>query len=394
MKKMNVALVSHIIKEDNLGCGALAISNIKLLDRVFARLEIQVHYLIATTDNLEKVPLEEYTSNSYEYRLYPRCSQTLKNPMRLLNTKVFENCDLVINLCGGDGYTDIYGFPRLLAESQLAWVAKRHHIPTLYAPQTIGPFETGKGRFVAKKTLSKVDHIFVRDHKSYLCCEQLGLKDHTQEVIDVAFALPFDKQLPEQNGTRHIGLNVSGLLYNGGYDRKNYFGLSFSYKEFVHMLLEKLKTMDGITVHLIPHVNTNSHPVDDDYEVCKALSEQYGCVLAPRFESPIDAKNYISGMDLFCGGRMHSTIGAISSGVPVIPVAYSRKFNGLYEALEYKWLIDAKADLTAQQAVEQFMEYSDQIDVMQKDVDNAKRIFTAKLEQYQDYLAELIQKLL
>ncbi len=91
MKKLNVALVSHIIKEDNLGCGALAISNIKLMDQVFSRLGIQVHYIVATTDNLERVELADYTANSYEYRIYPRCSQSLKNPFRLLNTKVFQN---------------------------------------------------------------------------------------------------------------------------------------------------------------------------------------------------------------------------------------------------------------------------------------------------------------
>lgn len=41
-------------------------------------------------------------------------------------------------------------------------------------------------------------------------------------------------------------------------------------------------------------------------------------------------------MDFFAGARMHACIAAVSSGVPVYPLAYSRKFNGLFvETLGY-----------------------------------------------------------
>ena len=42
---------------------------------------------------------------------------------------------------------------------------------------------------------------------------------------------------------------------------------------------------------------------------------------------------------------MHATIAAFSSGVPVVPMAYSRKFNGLYtDTLDYNCLVDLKND--------------------------------------------------
>ena len=48
-------------------------------------------------------------------------------------------------------------------------------------------------------------------------------------------------------------------------------------------------------------------------------------------------------MDFFTGARMHACIAAISSGVPVYPMAYSRKFNGLFgETLGYSSLGDLK----------------------------------------------------
>ena len=41
---------------------------------------------------------------------------------------------------------------------------------------------------------------------------------------------------------------------------------------------------------------------------------------------------------------MHSTIGAFSAGVPVVPMAYSRKFNGLFvDTLKYDAMADMKA---------------------------------------------------
>lgn len=393
MKKIKVALVSHIIKDDNLGCGALAISNIRLMDQVFEDMNIDVEYVIATTDNLEKVDMSLYTKHSYEYRLYPRCKQTLKNPFKLLFTKVFKDCDIAFNLCGGDGYTDIYGFGRLMAESQLAWIAKLKHVPMVYSPQTIGPFQSRKGKLLAKSTLKKVSHIFVRDHQSFECCEKLKLDFKTSEVIDVAFALPYEKQNIISDKMK-IGINVSGLLYNGGYNRNNYFGLKFDYKEFVNKLLAELCSDGNIEVHLIPHVNSYTRQIEDDYEVCENLSKKFGCILAPRFESPIDAKGYIAAMDLFSGARMHSTIGAVSSGVPVIPVAYSRKFNGLYGSLQYQWLIDAKSDMTVEDAIKTFFDYKNRISELCQSVTVAKEIYLKKLNDYKKELALVTQTIL
>ena len=36
---------------------------------------------------------------------------------------------------------------------------------------------------------------------------------------------------------------------------------------------------------------------------------------------------------------MHACIAAFSSGTPVVPVAYSRKFSGLFGMLDYKWMV-------------------------------------------------------
>ena len=66
--------------------------------------------------------------------------------------------------------------------------------------------------------------------------------------------------------------------------------------------------------------------------------------MAPFALDPIEIKSYIAGMDFFMGSRMHSTIAAFSSEVPVVPMAYSRKFNGLFiDTLQYPYIIDLKS---------------------------------------------------
>lgn len=399
IKMIKIGLISHLIRDYNLGCSALAISNIALMDEVFKANNIEVEYVVLVSkpkdphfDLVEYTRLDGITKNKFSYRTFPRLKESLKKPWTILTNKDFLGCDFIIDLCGGDGYTDNYGKIRILAESLPVYIAKFKKIPFVFAPQTIGPFNTKYGAFIAKHTLSNVKQIFVRDISSMQCCADLHVSDHTRQVIDVAFALPY-VQANTINCKKKIGINVSGLLYNGGYNRDNYFNLSFSYKDFVETLIEHIQKKNEYEIHLLPHVNTDDVQIDDDYRACELLKRKYPAViLAPRFDSPIDAKSYIAGMDLFTGARMHSTIGAISSGVPVIPVAYSRKFNGLYKTLNYPYIIDAKANLSVDAALDLFDRYVESYEEMKAAVNSAKLIYTASLDAYKKQLEQLFLK--
>jgi len=394
--RLRIGLISHLIRDYNLGCSALAISNILLMDEVFEKYNIVVEYIVILAEPKDKICLEDYTSldeytkNSFSYRTYPRLKPILKNPFLLKKTKAFDGCDYVIDLCGGDGYTDNYGLIRLLAESLPVIVCKMKNVQCFFAPQTIGPFNSFIGKFIAQRTLRNLQTIFVRDQSSFECCEKLGLGNSTLQVIDVAFVLPFTKQRMK-NGKFNVGINVSGLLYNGGYNCKNYFKLAFSYKDFISRLIETLSECDGIQIHLIPHVIDDEEGLDDDYSVCRLLNQRYDRVILPdKFNNATQAKSYISAMDLFSGARMHSTIGAVSGGVPVIPVAYSRKFNGLYDTLEYPYYIDAKAKQTVDEAIQTFMHYMNCIEELRKGIGNAQRIYNSRLENYKNKLTQIM----
>src|SRR5260370_37575577 len=51
-----------------------------------------------------------------------------------------------------------------------------------------------------------------------------------------------------------VGLNISGLLYMGGYTRNNMLGLRADYRQIVYRLLHLLGVKNGAHLILIPHV--------------------------------------------------------------------------------------------------------------------------------------------
>ena len=78
---------------------------------------------------------------------------------------------------------------------------------------------------------------------------------------------------------------------------------------------------------------------------CLSIARRFPAAkVAPAFNDPTEAKNYIASLDYFMGARMHACIAAFSSGVPVIPMAYSRKFKGLFGTLGYARTIDCMAE--------------------------------------------------
>ena len=182
--------------------------------------------------------------------------------------------------------------------------------------------------------------IMSRDEISKVVLQKMGVKNPIVVVSDMAFFLPYKRQIYDDS-VINIGLNISGLLWNGGYTKDNQFGLNVDYQRIIRAIIELIKADPSKKLYLIGHVIINDpDSVEDDYSVCKKIAEEYNIEYAPDFKTPIEAKSFISGMDIFIGSRMHATIASYSSGVATIPLAYSRKFVGLFDNLNYPYVLD------------------------------------------------------
>ena len=68
----------------------------------------------------------------------------------------------------------------------------------------------------------------------------------------VARARSEDLPIQANSGVPLVGLNVSGLLFNGGYTHNNMFGLQTDYKALVYELIDFLIRQKGPRFCLCP----------------------------------------------------------------------------------------------------------------------------------------------
>jgi polysaccharide pyruvyl transferase WcaK-like protein len=267
------------------------------------------------------------------------------------------------------------------------------------SPQTLGPFEHPVSRKIGLLALNSCEKIFARDQLSIDRIKQISrtkLREKVQLTTDVAFALPTLETWPAtfptlETGKKHIGINVSGLMYQGGYNGENQFGLSLNYQKLVRTLLEELSQIEQYKVWLIPHVYQITRPaLESDRAVSEKLALEFPAVeLAPQFLEAREAKSFLSKMDLVLAARMHAAIGAVSSGVACIPMSYSIKFQGLFESIGYSYTLDMKT-LGTDEALETIRNTLAEIPQVKTAALEAAEAAQDQLENYRTYIKSLL----
>lgn len=381
---LKLGLAWQTLQSDNLGVCALARANLAIAEAAAVRAGVQLDCM-------------EFCSSSNDSPKSGQFAIPLADPLspkRMLlgksnHRQQVRSRHVMLDIGEGDSFADIYGLKRFLLLSFSKWLVISSGVQLVISPQTIGPFSSRLSQVVSRWLISRATRVFARDGLSMGYLRARGLTHNADEVIDVAFRLPFGAQVAPSDGQIHVGVNVSGLLYNGGYTRNNQFALTVDYPHLIDSLLAALATRPDVTVHLVGHVISDSFEVEDDYRVCQTLAARHpGMRLAPRFTSPSEAKSYISGLHFFTGARMHACIGAFSSGVPVVPMAYSRKFNGLFSSLGYHHLADLKAHDT-ETALQHVLQGLDRRQALAVEVRAGNALAQQKLQRYEDYLVEL-----
>ena len=334
---LTIGLLWHSAASDNLGVGALTVAQIAIVEAAAAARGIPVRFVILGWRERAQGYVSADNVTRFELR-----TRDLVNPRRLLAAA--RGCDLVLDIGAGDSFSDIYGTKRFAKYITAKANIHAAGCPLILAPQTIGPFRAGWARRLAFASMKRSAAIFTRDQASIDMLRRAGFSGAITLASDVALRLPYDPPPPRGDGPLRVGLNVSGLLMNGGYTGANMFGLKADYPALVRRIAAEFTARDDCELHLVAHVISERFPVEDDYSAAQALAAETGAVLAPRFASPSEAKSYIAGLDFFMGARMHACIAALSSGVPVVPMAYSRKFAGLFGALGYEHTVDCTTE--------------------------------------------------
>ena len=387
MKPLNICLIMHSTRSDNLGVGALTVSEVAIIRDIARDLNHPIHITVMDW----KDPRAPYVTGD-DVTVRDLDGRVMINPRGYFAQA--RKADMVIDIGGGDSFADIYGGRRLRRMFVLKFLTHLAGTPLVMAPQTVGPFQKPVSKWAAKLSMRLCKIVATRDQLSTKAARDMGVTRDLIEASDGALRLPFDAPA-KTDGPTKVGINVSGLLMGGGYTGKNEFGLQMDYPGLIHDLINHFQSL-GTEVHLVPHVIVPAGRMagEDDYSASVALQKEFpDTVVAPAFETPSEAKTYIAGMDFFMGARMHACIAAFSSGVPVVPMAYSRKFAGLFGSIGYDHTVDCTSE-AADAIKDKIIAGYENRDTLAAEAATALETGRGKLRTYEDALKSLCQSLI
>jgi polysaccharide pyruvyl transferase WcaK-like protein len=346
-KRINIGLIWADPYKANLGVSALAYSSLFLFEKAARQKGLNLRYFIIGGDGKNRIDQINIGGLVIHINNLPwKYNGNLKGIVALMSFRLYQvlnllKLDVIFDVGGGDSFSDIYGIGRFRmingSKKVFRFLGKRQ----VFLPQTLGPFKSDEAKTEAAISIEKAFVALTRDRQSYNYIKSVLPDKEVVELIDVAFFMPFIRHEISSNKKVKIGINVSGLLWNGGYTKDNQFQLKDDFREVMNRVLLYFLSIPETEIYLVSHVLMSGNEyesIENDYKVCSELNKLYPqTIVAPFFANPIEAKSFISGLDFFTGARMHACIAAFSSGVPVYPLAYSRKFNGLFgETLQYK----------------------------------------------------------
>jgi hypothetical protein len=188
--------------------------------------------------------------------------------------------DFIGDINGGDSFSDLYGLRRFLIGVIPSFTVLLLQKKLVMLPQTYGPYHSWLARFIARFIMSRASRLFSRDLAGKNTVNEILARSTDERIVefcpDVAFTLP--KTMPPALGfaplftklpnANVVGLNINGLIYNGGYTRRNMFGLACDYKSFVLQLIRRFLQEANIHIILVPHTFAPPDDVNSDNHAC------------------------------------------------------------------------------------------------------------------------------
>jgi polysaccharide pyruvyl transferase WcaK-like protein len=258
----------------------------------------------------------------------------------------------VLDISGGDSFTDIYGPKRFEAMALTKRMALDAGVPLILLPQKLGPFGSKAVNAEAVHILRRAAAVWVRDVQSHdFLRENLGPDFEPERhrlAVDVAVSLPQTEPASLDLGLRSwlttnraapvAGLNVSGLLCNDASAACRTFGLAERHDVQVEAVARAILTADPkLRLLLVPHVHKKEDDLESDLAASRTLVQKLGSLAQGRVRivegrpSAMELKWTLARLDWFAGARMHATIGAFSSGVPTLGLGYTDKAQGVFD---------------------------------------------------------------
>jgi len=329
----------------NYGCEAIVRGTVKILSQV---LDDDLEFIMPshepdyTLGSLSDIP----NFRVVRFSLHRRVQRAVRRKLginnwyktTLFDPQVLKSCDCALSV-GGDLYT-------LTCGGDIPWellgIGENcfdRNIPYVIWGASVGPFEDRPERLpLIVDHLKKTDLILSRDRMTVDYLASKSIKENVRETADPAFWMEpqpceIGQFLPKIKNVPLLGINFSPLAQR-------------SYPEKSRFISEIVKTCEtviekfDVSVVLISHVITPfRYEAYDDLQFNKKIYDGISSKFKPHVgivQEDIGSqriKYLISQLDYYAGARMHSTIASLSTMVPTISLAYSRKAEALNRVL-------------------------------------------------------------
>ena len=294
-----------------------------------------------------------YKKDKLRYSIYenvqlvqvPWLNGQLKNKLKLLLAyfgislyksinEIMNNVDVIVDV-SGDSISNDYGTKSIFF-SVLPIFLKSRKTKYVFAPQTIGPFNSGFQQRLVEKAFKKADAVYLREQESVN--KLLGVDINVTSVLsDLAFLLkPRETSISIPKET--IAIGVSSLIKKFG--KENTIGM---FKAICDKCLD-----NNYNVLLVNHVSTIQ---GNDILVAKELKEKFYkeeervLFFNDNFRAS-EWKSIISQCKGIISARMHPVVHALAIGIPALNLSYNHKSIGVVYNRFYPYgnVIDIKND--------------------------------------------------
>lgn len=262
-------------------------------------------------------------------------------PYRKETLKHVKDCDLVIShsdenfkesasLLPLNPYWALTWWSMLISRTMEILVAKSFGKSVIMFPNSVGPFRTWIGRFLARLSLNSCDHVLIRDPISYEIVRQLKIRSLKTLTFDTALLF----STPDGNDSDSFSRPLMGVS-PGIYARALSQGEIHKYIMAHAWALDAAIKKYGFFVVLMPHYISGFR--FDDMETCKLIMDNMKNKDRVQIVSTNTVEKFkllLDQMDMIVSSKMHPAILGASGYVPILCVAYDHKQTGFFQRLD------------------------------------------------------------
>ncbi len=224
--------------------------------------------------------------------------------------------------------------------------------PTIMFPNSIGPFRSPLGKFLARMAFTNMDIIIIREPVSWEILESLKVPTEKYQTSDAALLFK-PRGVPPEDVVKNPTLCICTGVYSQTLSREKM-------EEFIndHALAADyaIKELD-LDVVLMPHYITGFEM--DDLEVSHLIYDRMQHKERAKIVevSTLDEfKHRLNYMDILISSKMHPAVLGVSGFVPTLCIAYDHKQIGFFNILEMPECVIEIKDVTSERLI-QTLEY-------------------------------------